>query len=124
MLFLKNIAKEANSKKVRELLLGPLELDDKSVSDIVRITSWAEITGMYEACAAFLKLYNKGTQPKDKVKEKLEEHQKFIQKDTYFGMLLEPIYNVIYQYEHQAEVAREQNKQSFEDLMKEISSMA
>lgn len=123
MLFLENIAVEANSKKVRELLSGPLGLDPKSVSDIVRITSWASITGMYQACAAFLKLYNKGTQPKEEIQAFLNEHQKLIQKDTYFGMLLKPIYDVIYEHEHQEEITSAQSKQSFEELMQQISSM-
>lgn len=106
------------SKKVAELLQGPLELDPKSASDIIRIVTWAEMTGMRISCAAFLKMYNKGSVPtNDKTKEALEELEGFIQEHTYFGRLLQPIYDVIYHHRNATKIAAVQTEQQIGDLL-------
>lgn len=61
-------------------------------SKMTFIITWAEDMGFLKACSGFLKFYNKGTYPSEEVQELLDRHDKFIQENTYFGMLLEPVY--------------------------------
>lgn len=120
-LFLRNMADESNSKKVREILQGPLELDAKSASDIIRIVTWAEMSGMRLACSGFLKLYNKGTMPYgEKAQEALERLESFVQENTYFGKLLKPIYDVIYEFRHSQEIAEQQADDQMVDLLADL----
>ena len=111
------MADESNSKKVREILQGPLELDPKSASDIIRIVTWAEMSGMRHACSGFLKLYNKGTMPYgEKAQEALERLESFVQENTYFGKLLKPIY----EFRHSREIAEQQADDQMVDLLADL----
>lgn len=122
-LFLRNIADESNSKKVREILTGPLGLDPKSASDIIRIVSWAETTGFRLACSSFLKLYNKGTVPYlPEVKELLDKHEEFIQQNTYFGMLLKPIYDIMNEHKSSQGLSQVKMELEMKAFLEELES--
>lgn len=119
-LFLRNIADEGNAKTVMSILQGALELDAKSASDILRIVTWAEYSGIRVACSAFLRLYNKGTEPRDNAEAMLDKYESFIQKNTYFGMLLKPIYDVIFEHKHNKEIAEEKYQLEQEEICKSL----
>lgn len=94
VLFLKNACKDDNSKDVYKLLTQELKLNTMLASKMIFIITWAQETGLLDACGAFLKLYNKGTIPTDEVAIAFEKHDDFIQANTYFGMLLESVYSL------------------------------
>lgn len=95
-LFLKNMADENNRKKVFALLVDHLELSPTQANEILRIVSWAAVTGIYSACSSFLRLYNKGTEPRnDEQKAFLDQHEHFVHKGSYFGRLMKPVYDVV-----------------------------
>lgn len=115
------MANPANEKKVMGILQGPLELDAKSASDILRIVTWAEMSGIRLACSAFLKQYNKGTIPTGKNAEALLEHESFVQQGTYFGRLLKPIYDVIYEHKHYSEMKLAREEEAAEAVYKSLA---
>lgn len=122
-IFLRNIADEKNGDKVRSILQGSLGLSPKETSDILRIVTWAEMTGMRVAASSFLKLYNKGNYPtKDSDIEAFEKHKEFVQKHTYFGMLLKPIYDVIYTYQHANEIQEARSKKEMEAILAQVDA--
>lgn len=95
ILFLDNFHQTSNSDSVFKLLTHDLKLSPTLASKMIFIVTWAEAMGFLKACGAFLKLYNKGTIPtREEVVEALALNEEFIQLNTYFGMLLEPIYNL------------------------------
>lgn len=94
ILFLKNFWKAENSKDVFKLLTQDLKLHPTLASKMIFVVTWAETLGLLQACGAFLKLYNKGTIPKDEVAEALNKHEAYIQENTYFGMLLKDVYDL------------------------------
>lgn len=94
IIFLKNFWKPDNAKDVFKLLTHDLGLQTMLASKMMFIITWAEDMGFLKACGGFLKLYNKGTIPTGEVEEALEKHDDFIQANTYFGMLLEPVYQL------------------------------
>ena len=95
-LFLKNMADENNRKKVFSLLVEHLKLSPNQANEILRIVTWAAVSGIYSACSSFLRLYNKGTVPwTDEQAAFLTQHEHFVHKNTYFGRLMQPIYDVI-----------------------------
>lgn len=69
------------------------------------IVNWAEASGILSACKSFLRLYNKGKMPMDDDSlEQFEKHSDFIQQNTFFGELMEPMYSIL----------REKTKQTYE----------
>ena len=94
IIFLKNFWKPDHSKDVFKLLTQDLKLPIMLASKMMFIITWAEDMGFLKACGGFLKLYNKGTIPTGEVEEALDKHDDFIQANTYFGMLLEPVYRL------------------------------
>lgn len=94
VLFLKNFWVPENAKDVFKLLTHDLKLPTMLASKMMFIITWAQDMDFLLACGGFLKLYNKGTIPVDEVAEALAKHDDFIQANTYFGMLLEPIYKL------------------------------
>lgn len=94
VLFLKNFWKDENSKDVFKLLTNDLKLDTLLASKMMFVVTWAADMNFLKACGGFLKLYNKGTLPTGEVEEALLQHDDFIQANTYFGMLLEPLYKL------------------------------
>lgn len=108
VLFLKNFWNPDNSKDVFRLLTQDLKLNTMLASKMMFIITWAQETKFLEACGAFLKLYNKGTIPNEFVIEAFEKHDDFIQENTYFGMLLEPVYNLRkYARDHKQKATKE-----------------
>ena len=96
MLYLKNFAKQENQKALSDIFLKTFELHPQIVAKMFAVINWAEQTGMLVACAAFLRLYNKGVTPADPdVFATLEKHKTFIQRSTFFGLLVEPIYKLL-----------------------------
>lgn len=95
-LLLKNMADESNRKKVFAILTDNLNLTPTQANEILRIISWASVTGIYSAASSFLRYYNKGNSPRtDEAKAYLDQHEHFIQRGTYFGRLMKPVYDVI-----------------------------
>lgn len=95
-LLLKNMADESNRKKVFAILTDNLNLTPTQANEILRIISWASVTGVYSAASSFLRYYNKGNPPRtDDAKAYLDQHEHFIQRGTYFGRLMKPVYDVI-----------------------------
>lgn len=95
ILFLSNFHKTENSDDIFKLLTTELELTQILAAKMVFIVTWAEEMGLLNACGVFLKLYNKGDIPTlEKSINDLEMHEEFIQSNTYFGMLLKPVYDL------------------------------
>lgn len=94
IIFLKNFWKPDNAKDVFKLLTHDLKLQTMLASKMMFIITWAEDMDFLKACGGFLKLYNKGTIPSGEVADALDKHDDFIQANTYFGMLLEPVYQL------------------------------
>lgn len=113
MLYLRNFAKLENQKALSEMFLKTFELSPQLVSKMFAVVNWAAQTGMLQACAAFLRLYNKGVLPADPdVLASLETHKSFIQDSTFFGMLVEPIYSLLNQVETNRENVLEEIESS------------
>lgn len=94
ILFLRNFHKPENNKKVFQLLTNDLELPMMLATKMNFIITWAEDMGFLSACGQFLKLYNKGTAIPEDSLENYEKLEDFIQSNTYFGMLLKPLYDL------------------------------
>lgn len=94
VLFLRNFSKPENAKTVFRLLTHDLKLPTTLANKMMFVVTWAQETGYASSCAAFLKLYNKGTVPSEEDQELLDMQEDFIQSNTYFGMLLEPVYRL------------------------------
>lgn len=107
ILFLKNFWKPKNDKSVFKLLTQDLKLPPILATKMTNVITWSEEMGLLKACAAFLKLYNKGTVPRADDQELLDKFDEFIQQNSYFGNLLEPVYHI----RKQAEVKRLLTKQ-------------
>ena len=95
ILFLNELWKQENGKNVFKLLINDLKLPAQLASKMMFIVTWCEEMGFLKGASAFLKLYNKGTIPTDpEVIEALNKNEEIIQQVCYFGMLLEPLYNL------------------------------
>lgn len=93
ILFLREFWKPENNKKVMTLLTAGLKMNPLLASRMFSVITWAKETGFLSACGSFLRLYNKGAEPTDKEAIKaLEKNEEYIQQNTYFGNLLEPVY--------------------------------
>ena len=93
MLYLRNFHKSDNAKPIHNMLVQEFELPPLLASKMLTIVSWAENSGLLSACSSFLALYNKGKEETDPVKsQRLAKWDIFIQKNTFFGMLLESVY--------------------------------
>ena len=78
-----------------KLLTSGLQMTPKLASRMFSIVTWAVETGFLSACGSFLRLYNKGTEPyTEEAIEAFERNEAYIQANTYFGMLLEPVYKL------------------------------
>lgn len=95
VLFLGSMHKSENLKAVNILLKNVLKVSPVVAAKMLAVVTWAQDMGLLSACSSFLKLYNKGTRPsKEEDIENLEIHEDFIQSNTYFGMLLQPLYDI------------------------------
>lgn len=75
------------------------------------IVNWAEASGILSACKSFLRLYNKGKMPMDDNSlENFEKHSEFIQQNTFFGELMEPMYSILREKHKQNNVKSETSK--------------
>ena len=75
------------------------------------------------ACSSFLKLYNKGSEPyNDETKEALARLESFVQQKTFFGMVLKPIYDIIYEFKHSKEIANDKKTLEIEALLAEVDA--
>lgn len=95
MLYLDNFSNPKNQKDISNLFLIDFKLNPQIVNKIFSVINWAAHSGMLDACKAFLRLYNKGVEPTDKGQIKaLAKHGDFVQSCTFFGMLVQPIYDI------------------------------
>lgn len=124
LLYLRNFCKQENGKDIQKILSDNLELDHLQISKMFKIIYWASSTGILDACKAFLRIYNKGVFPRDPdILAYLEEHESFIQRNTHFGRLVQPVYDVIDQIKTNRKEAFQKSQElsvNFEDEMKKI----
>lgn len=114
ILFLRNFWKPENNKEVMKLLTQGLKMTPKLASRMFSVITWAEDTGFLSSCGSFLRLYNKGTEPyTDEAIEAFNNNETYIQGTTYFGMLLESIYNL----RQKAKLVKEQRKEELDKLL-------
>lgn len=117
VLFLKELSKAENRRTIESLLSG-LQVPQMIILRMISIAVWAEEMGLMKACSSFLKLYNKGTQPKEEDMEVFLAHESYIQQNTYFGMLLKTIYDL----RQRVSRYKETKQRELEDLQNNISS--
>lgn len=104
VLFLRNITKDTNRDAVYNLLHHDLGLSQQLTIKFIIIVNWANEMNFIKTCAAFLKLYNKGTIPNKELYEELCKVEEFIQQNTYFGMLLKDVYDLRQQAKQAKEI--------------------
>lgn len=118
VLFLKELSKAENQKTITALLTDK-GVSNTLISRMINIAVWAQEIGFISACGSFLKLYNKGTMPAEgDVKDCFDMHEEYIQKNTYFGKLLQPIYDLrqrVYRHKESKQKEIETLKASISD---------
>lgn len=88
------------------------------------IVNWAEASGVLSACKSFLRLYNKGKMPMDDDSlEQFEKHSDFIQQNTFFGELMEPMYSILREKHKQSNVKSETSKAVVNNITADFESL-
>ena len=118
ILFLKNFWKADNGASVFKLLTQDLKLPPILATKMTNVITWSQEMGLLKACAAFLKLYNKGTVPRPDDQKVLDLHDDFIQKQSYFGNLLEPVYHI----RKEAEVKRQLTQKGIQKRREQLKN--
>lgn len=96
MLYLNNMHKPENMNDLKTLFVNEFQMSNVLCAKILSVVSWAAASGCLDASNIFLRLYNKGVDlPTNK--EKIANYlmwEKLVQQNTFFGALIEPIYNI------------------------------
>ena len=100
VLYLNNFHKQKSVKLLRDIFVNEFKLSPALVAKMFAVVTWAKQSMMLDGCKAFLRLYNKGVTPTniDQITG-LEMHEKFIQENTFFGQMMQPIYDLRQQAE-------------------------
>jgi hypothetical protein len=81
-------------------------------------------SGVLSACKSFLRLYNKGKMPMDDNSlENFEIHADFIQQNTFFGELMEPMYSILRDKNKQNNVKTEISNALLENLEADFEAL-
>lgn len=97
MYFLKNIGDPKHERKIRQDMNKLFGLSSAMVDKLLFIIRFAEDNNdMSKACRNFLSMYNKGRSPKDS--EALDYWEDYISQSTYFGKLLQPLFEIKLRY--------------------------
>ena len=124
LLFLRNFSKPKNQKALTKLLSNNLQLDHSNIAKMFSIVNWAEASGVLSACKSFLRLYNKGKMPMDDNSlENFEIHADFIQQNTFFGELMEPMYSILRDKNKQNNVKAEISNALLENLEADFEAL-
>jgi hypothetical protein len=94
LLYLRNMAKPQHQKEISRILSKDLELSPDQVAMMFSIINWANTTGILQACSDFLRVHNKGVFPVGDKLVNYKQHENFIQENSFFGELVEPIYQI------------------------------
>lgn len=111
LLYLNNFSKLKNQKELSSIFIQQMKLTTTQVAQMFAIINWAAESGVLIACKAFLRLYNKGVLPESlnpETKAAFIEHEQSIEKGTFFGSLIKPVYTIRNQIKDKAENALKQ----------------
>ena len=99
-------------------------MDHSNIAKMFSIVNWAEASGVLSACKSFLRLYNKGKMPMDDNSlENFEIHADFIQQNTFFGELMEPMYSILREKTKQNNVKAETSNALLENLEADFEAL-
>lgn len=95
--FLDGMTDPKNIDVVRKEFITPYKdggygMTTEDANRMLYVVKWAKDSGMLKAVKNFITKYNKGKLPADPTE--LNEWETFIQKNTYFGGLIQPIFDI------------------------------
>jgi hypothetical protein len=98
MFFLNNMVLTSNHDVIKRELSKPIyNMSPTDINKLLFIISWASHCGVLKACKNFISLYNKGRIPVDS--EQLDKWEDFIADNTYFGSLVQPLFQIRKRFE-------------------------
>lgn len=104
-LYLQNFHKKDSRKILQDIFINDFKLSPILVAKMFSIVEWSKTTQTLEGAKCFLRLYNKGVEPyREEDVEAFTKHEDFIQQNTFFGQMVQPIYDLRKKSEHNSSI--------------------
>ena len=98
MYFLTEMPK--NFKKISSQLRKEFNVPGEIVNKLINVVAFASDSGLLKASRNFLSIHNKGRYPADPTD--FENWKDFINQHSYFGQLVDPLFQILYRKSYRA----------------------